>query len=165
MNFQNYTTYQGHSDYQYRGLNVNNLNNFTGDSLFSDFSSKGFAQKFNVTETKKSKTVLTPFIVSGFYNRILNESWKASLEVYYTYVPAYVPKVSARIFRNLNSFWNVSAGLSYGGFGNQNLLLGVKKDFKRNWSFQLESYFLGIAIAPKDNKGGFGVSAGIRKGF
>ncbi|MBC7391324.1 MAG: hypothetical protein H7329_19140, partial [Opitutaceae bacterium] len=165
MQFQNFTTYEGHSDYQYKGAYVNNLTNFTGDSLFSDYTAAGFAKKFNVTETKKSKTVLTPFILSGHFARKLNEKWKASVEVYYTYIPAYIPKVSGRIFRNLNSNWNVSAGLSYGGFGNQNLLLGVKKDFRRNWSFQMESYFLGIAIAPKNSKGGFGISAGIRKGF
>ncbi len=165
MQFQKFTTYEGHSDFRYQGTYVNNVNHFTGDSLFSDFTANGLAKKFNVTQTSKSKTVLTPFIISGYFSRKLNDKWRASLDVYYTYIPAYIPKVSGRIFRSLNRNWNVSVGLSYGGFGNQNLLLGFKKDFKRNWSFQMETYFLGIALAPRNTKGGFGLSAGIRKGF
>lgn len=165
MQFQNFTTYEGHSDYKYKGANVSNLTNFTGDSLFSDFTANGFAKRFNVTETKKSKTVLTPFILSGHFARKLTDKWKASMEVYYTYIPAYIPKTSVRVYRSLNNNWNVSAGISHGGFGNQNLLLGTKKDFRKRWSFQIETYFLGIALAPNNTKGGFGLSAGIRKGF
>ena len=165
MQFQKYTTYRGQSENKYYGFDATNVKNFSADSMFSDFSSKGFAKKFNVTEDQKSTTVLMPFIVLGTYNRSITKTVDVSAEVYYTYMPAYIPKISARVHKLLDSTFQVSAGLSYGGFGNQNFLLGLKKDFRKNWSFQLESYFLGIAIAPKNTTGGLGVSVGLSKGF
>jgi hypothetical protein len=79
-------------------------------------------------------------------------------------MPAYIPRLSAKLERSFVRKWKVNAGLAYGGFGRENILLGASKTFNRNWSFNLETYFLGMAFLPKSSHG-IGLSFGVRKGF
>jgi len=164
IHWQKVTSFEGNSTATYRGTEIVNFRSFTGDSLFSNFSTKGFADRFGIKETQKSITTLLPFVLTARYDRELNKKWKASLQAYYTYMPAYIPRLSAKLERSFANDWKVNAGLAYGGFGRENLLLGCSKTFARNWSVNLETFFLGMAFLPKSSHG-IGLSVGVRKGF
>jgi hypothetical protein len=165
IHWQKVTSFEGNSTATYKGTEIQNIRSFTGDSLFSDFSTRGFADRFGIKETQKSMTTLLPFALTARYDRVLiNTKWKAILQVYYTYMPAYIPRFSAKLERSFASNWKVNAGLAYGGFGRENLLLGANKTFARNWSFNMETFFLGMAFLPKSSHG-IGLSFGVRKGF
>jgi hypothetical protein len=164
IHWQKVTSFEGNSTATYIGTEIQNIRSFTGDSLFSNFSTRSFADRFGIKETQKSMTTLLPFAITARYDRELNMKWKAILQAYYTYMPAYIPRLSAKLERSFVSNWKVNAGLAYGGFGRENLLLGTSKTFARNWSFNLETYFLGMAFLPKSSHG-IGFSFGVRKGF
>lgn len=164
IHWQKVTSFEGNSSATYKGAEIVNIRSFTGDSLFSNFSTRGFADRFGIKETQKSMTTLLPFALTARYDRELNMKWKAILQAYYTYIPAYIPRLSAKLERSFVSKWKVNAGLAYGGFGRENLLLGASKTFARNWSFNMETYFLGMAFLPKSSHG-IGLSFGVRKGF
>ena len=164
IHWQKVTSFEGNSTATYNGAEIKNIRSFTGDSLFSNFSTRGFADRFGIKETQKSITTLLPFALTARYDHELNMNWKAILQVYYTYMPAYIPRFSAKLERSFVSNWKVNAGLAYGGFGRENLLLGCSKTFSRNWSFNLETFFLGMALLPNSSHG-IGLSFGVRKGF
>jgi hypothetical protein len=159
------TTYKTDSSFEYRGERVDNLVDFNGDSLFSDFSSNGFARKFGVKSTVgNKKSILLPFSLSLLYTRQLSHQWQASLHLHYLYLPAYTPKATVQIEKSFLNHWKTSLGLSYGGFGKANTILGAQKTFKHQWTVSLDAYFLGMALLPS-NSHGVGVNFGVRKGF
>ncbi len=164
MNWQNVSTYTGNGTYTYQGQKIENVLNFNGDSLFSDLSTTGFAHRFGIGQEKGSHTTLLPFSIALDYKRMFNEKWASSFQVYYTYMPAYLPRANVKAIRSFEKNWKASVGFGYGGFGKGNLLLGTEKMFRRNWSFQLDAYFLGMLILPNETHG-IGLTWGIRKSF
>ena len=164
MNWQNMTTYQANGSYSYHGEKIENVLNFNGDSLFSDYSATGFAHRFGIVPSKGSKTVLLPFSINLKYSRAFSDKWAGSLQLYYTHLPAYLPRATLRAERLFQHRWKTSLGLGYGGFGRGNVLLGVEKGMGRNWAVNVESYFLGMAFLP-NNGHGLGVNLGIKSCF
>lgn len=164
MNWQEVTRYAGDSSYEFRGEYIDLTKSFSGDSLFTDISTTGFANRFGIKRQSSSKMVMLPFSVNLLYRREFGEKWAGSLQLYYTRMPAYVPRATARVERSFSNNWKTCVGLAYGGFGKDNLLLGVQKAFANNWSVNLETYFLGMIFLPNRSHG-LGLNLGIKKGF
>ena len=164
MNWQKVTTFEGTSQYTYQGEEIANITNYTGDSLFSDFSVRGFANRFGIKESQKNVTTLLPFSITARYQRELNKSWKLMNELYFIDISAYLPRGSVKAEKTFTNNWKLNAGLAYGGFGRGNMLLGCAKTFAHNWTFSLDSYFLGMAFLPKYSHG-IGLNFGLKKGF
>jgi len=164
MTWQNVTTYKADGSYTYSGEKIDNVLNFNGDSLFSDLSGTGFANRFGITQNKSSLTTFLPFSVNMKYSRMFTEKWAGSVQVYYTHVAAYLPRTTLRAERSFQSNWKTSLGIAYGGFGKGNLLLGAEKGLGKNWVVNLETYFLGMFFLPDDSHG-LGLNIGLRKGF
>ena len=164
VQWQNLTVFEGHTSAEFKGTYIPSLSNFTGDSLFADYTVKGLGKKFGISEKQETKTVLLPFSATIRFAKMLAPKWKGSVECYYTYLPAYFPRVTARAIRLLPKDLNVNLGLSYGGFGRENLVWGLGKKFNRNWSLQVEGYFIGIFVLPKISHG-TGFNLALKKGF
>lgn len=164
MQFSGLAQYRGDSTYEYRGEEIGNINNFNGDSLFSDISVGGFVRKFGIEQKQVSLTKLLPFSVNLVYQCKLSEKWNASLQAYYTKMPAYVPRATARVERVFQHNWKANLGLAYGGFGRENLLIGTQKTWASNWTLHVEGYFLGLLVLP-NNSHGFGATFGVKKAF
>lgn len=164
MQFSGVTQYRGDSTYEYRGEDAGNIGSFNGDSLFSNISTGGFVSKFGIEQKQVSVTQMLPFSVNLVYLRKLNEKWNASLQGYYTKMPAYVPRATARIERLFQNNWKANLGLAYGGFGRENVLLGAQKTWASNWTLHMEGYFLGLLVLP-NNSHGFGLTFGVKKSF
>jgi len=164
MQFSGVAQYRGDSTYEYRGEQIDNISTFNGDSLFSDISVGGFVKQFGIEEKRVSVTKFLPFSINLVYVRKLNDKWNGSLQIYYTKMPAYVPRATARMERVFQNNWKANLGLAYGGFGRENLLLGAQKTWASNWTLHAEGYFLGLLVLP-NNSHGFGFTFGVKKRF
>lgn len=161
VHWQEMNTTKANATERFSGISVNNANQ---NNLFTDLSGNALLGQFGLEESKEKYTNWLPYSVAVKYKRNWSEKWATSLDVYYTKIPAYIPRASTRMERHLFDKWQVHAGLGYGGFGRENLLFGFRKNFARQWSFEWDGYFLGMVVAQQTSYG-LGLNFGLRKGF
>lgn len=155
--------FEGNSNYTLRGEEIQDISNYNGDSLFVDYSTRGFAKRFGIQESTVSYTSLTPFSLKLKYEYSWSGKYKSTIESYYTHVVSFVPR-SALKTTKLMGKWEVMLGLAHGGFGRENLLFGIGKSFAKKWQANVEGYFLGMATRPAHSHG-IGLNFALRKGF
>jgi hypothetical protein len=155
--------FEGNSNYTLRGEEIQDISNYNGDSLFVDYSTRGFAKRFGIQESTVNYTSLTPFSLKLKYEYSWSCKYKSTIESYYTHVASFVPRSALKTTKSMGK-WDVMLGLAYGGFGRENLLFGIGKSFAKKWQANVEGYFLGMATRPAHSHG-IGLNFALKKAF
>lgn len=151
------------SSYKYEGVEVSNLlkaSVFNTDNINIDSAS----QKLNMPKTTASVLQLLP------NNFLINYSYQATQRVRvfvgakYISLTSYIPRLTIRSQISFAKTWHVIPSISYGGFGNQALELGLMKTFKKTFIVSANLFCIEYLLLPKQS-GGCGLNISVAKIF
>lgn len=163
IQWKNQTKLTADSSYRYEGVEVSNLlkaSVFNTDNINIDTLS----QKFKAPKTTESMLQLLP------NNFLINYSFKASERIRifvgakYISRTSYIPKITIRTQLTFAKSWHIIPSISYGGFGNQAVELGLMKTFKKTFIVSANLFCIEYLLLPKQS-GGCGLNISIAKIF
>lgn len=163
IQWRSQTVLTADSSYRYEGVEVTNLlktSVFNTDNINIDTLS----QKFKAPKTTESLLQLLP------NNFLINYSYKATERVIiflgakYISRTSYIPKITLRAQITFAKTWHVVPSVSYGGFGNQALEVGLMKTFKKTFIVSANLFYIEYLLLPKQS-GGCGLNFSIAKIF
>ncbi len=161
--WQNQTIIEADSNYKYEGIEVNNVldaNVFNTNHINVDTLSN----KFNAPKTSRNITQLLPSLFLANYTYHWSSKTKIFMGIKYLSRANYMPKFTLRAQFTLASTWHIVPAISYGGYGNQAIEIGIIKSFANSFVVSTNIFLAEYLIIPKYSSGG-GLNFSLSKNF
>ncbi len=163
INWENQTVFEVDSNYRYEGVEINNLikpqilNNTT-------INIDSLASEFNVSKYSKNITQFLPALFLLNYTYKWSEKVNMLVGVKYMSKANYLPKVTLRGYFAIAPSFQLIPSISYGGYANQAIEIGVFKSFKNSFVVSTNIFLAEFLIIPKHSSGG-GLNFSLSKVF
>lgn len=163
IHWQNQQSFQIDSTYRYDGVEVNDLFNdnlLTSNTIDIDSISKNI----NIPKKANAQNIILPATLLANYQYTATERLKLFLGVKHVFSTNTIPKVTFRLSYQLPKKWYVIPAISYGGYGRQNVEVGVVKIIKESFVVSANVFCLEYLLLKKQTLAG-GLKIGLTMVF
>lgn len=156
------TSYNESGTFRYEGIAVDNIFGEEGFKL-TGITIDTILQNFGIQPKIENKLILMPSTFHLGGSKDFGKKWTSFFGVKMIAAPGYMPKLYTRWAYYFSKSLAIQPGLSFGGFGNLDVELGVAKSFADKYFISTQLFWIEYLVAPSITSGhGMSVALSMR---